>query len=61
MKMYHGTNMVVDAIDLTKSRNRVNYGNRTQNILKRSDGVVGLKKCLTIRALRSRMDCEEIA
>jgi len=26
MKMYHGTNMVVDAIDLVKSRNRVDFG-----------------------------------
>ena len=26
MKMYHGTNMVVGVIDLTKSRNRVDFG-----------------------------------
>jgi len=26
MKMYHGTYMIVDAIDLTKSRNRVDFG-----------------------------------
>ena len=26
MKMYHGTYMIVDTIDLTKSRNRVDFG-----------------------------------
>jgi len=26
MKMYHGTNMAVDTIDLAKSRNRVDFG-----------------------------------
>ena len=26
MIMYHGTNMVVDTIDLSRSRNRVDFG-----------------------------------